>query len=260
MKTHDKILEVIKERPMTGSQIIKRLSRDGFGIDRSGVYRHLERAEENKEVGRFDDPNPKEKGKESFARKIIEEGYYKIKGLLTKVKWSEESEKIWVRTRESEKLFKKLMRRYSNDGKNDDLIDEIVDNYRSLEARAIYNKNQLIEPELVEKQRREDGKDDSLEAVQKSIDRAIFDCNRTYKNRDKLLKVTFSNNNHDLEEEFKQFLSQIVLDKWMTFLAFIDIKSSQNQDIKVKMSLPTNIVNDRMFQLFARLKGLRVRI
>ncbi|MAG78779.1 hypothetical protein CMI40_00175 [Candidatus Pacearchaeota archaeon] len=254
MKTHDKILDVLEEKPMTASQIIRRLSKEGLGVDRSVIYRHLERAEKNKEVGRFDDPTPKGKGKGGVAKKIIEEGYGKIEGRLTRVNWSEESEKIWFRTKESEKLFKKLLRRYSNDCQNDDLINEIVDNYRSIEARAIYNKNQILEPELVKRQRKEDGKDYSPETVKTSINKAIFDCNRTYKNRYRLIKINFSNDDHSLEEEFKQFLSQIILDKWMTFFAILDIKSTQSKSMEEKMILPTNIVNDRMFKLFIRLK------
>jgi len=160
------------------------------------------------------------------------------------------------RTKRSEKLFKKLIRRYSNEGENDSLIKEIVDNHRALEVRAIYNKRKMIDPELVKEQKKEDGKDYSDEAVEKSIKKVIYDCNRSYKNRKKLIKINLSDNSPFSAEEVKHFFDQIVLDKWMNFFAILDIKSTHGKSIEEVMKLPTNIMNDKMFQLFLRVKGI----
>jgi len=149
-----------------------------------------------------------------------------------------------------------LIRRYSNEAKNDSLIKEIADNHRALEVRAIYNKRQMIDPELVKEQKKEDGKDYSDEAIEKSIKKVIYDCNRSYKNSKKLIKINLSDTNLFSAEEVKKFFDQIVLDKWMNFFAILDIKSTQNKSREEIMKLPTSIMNNKMFQLFLRVKGI----
>jgi len=265
IKTHDKILELLDGRPMTALEILNRL-KSKIRIVRSGLYTHLDRAVAKKKIGFLWNKDKRTQGWE--ARKIIMEGYDLADGVTKGIKWPEKSERIYFRTKNSEKLYKKLMRRYSKNKLNDDIINNILDDYRALEVRAVYNKNLLTDPLLVRKRLKKNKKDFSQGAVNQYIQKVKIDCNLTYRKRKKWLKIKlfkvqeyeiggerffkFEDKEYSLKE-LQESLNQIAFDKWMNFLAMLDVKDTKGQSYKERAKILTNRMMDRMSGLFLKI-------
>ena len=109
MKTRNKILNLIKQRPMTALEIGQKLGSEGNKISRSGLYSHLNRLVTKKEIGFLSKSDSRIQTWNT--KKVIEEGYNLDKGVEQGIQWSKKSERIYARTKKSGKLYKRLIKK-----------------------------------------------------------------------------------------------------------------------------------------------------
>jgi len=114
---YEKILNLIKDEPISQSEIRERL---GKRISIQGVSKHLKRLVDKREVAYFGNKVNK------LHTKILLRKYYGLEG------WPLNAHQVYIHTPESGKLYRKLIGRYKK--KNKDLIDEITKLYRVLEV------------------------------------------------------------------------------------------------------------------------------
>jgi len=246
IKTHEKILKSIEDNPKIQRDIC-------VNTERSVVYRHLQRAVKNKEIGFIVRPDNKSQNREVEKVVIAMKGYERKKKDARRNKdeiiWSENCNHLYFRTKLSQNLFRQLKKKYSED-KHTILINEIVDVYRGLEIMALEQKGFLTSRLFMSKHLKKLGKDPSEEAINDLIAKNKADVEYKYKFRNKLLNLNFGFNCKDLtEEDLKQFLLRTCFASikdgsanemlpWI-FIAFLtnnEVKNSETNERKAGVS------------------------
>lgn len=120
---YSRILNLIKEKPMSQSEIRGILGRDKISLQ--GVSKHLKRLVDKREIGYFGNTSGR-----LYPKMLLMKEY--------KRKWPENAQRYYFHTPEAGKLHRKLIRRYKK--KNKDLIDEVTRLYRALEVGAKFQE------------------------------------------------------------------------------------------------------------------------
>jgi len=238
------ILNVLKEDSPKTQQKINQILFNNYwmNIDRKVIHRNLQRLMENKIIGSI----KKNKDIKSFV-------YY-----LREETWGERAQLIYFYAPFSEKLYKKLIRRYSQKGENDLLIGEIVDLYRVIEIMSLNQEIEFTNKKLIKRIKRANQRVEDLEIMDKKIKETEKEVNKFFRERKKRIKINlrgagiiylqgekyliFNNKICDFKE-VEKFINQIKMNKYMHWSAYRVDKNLE--DI-------TNKIMDKMGLLFTR--------
>jgi len=244
------ILEIIeilkKDSPKTQSEIHNLMDDIDHNlmddIDRKVLHRNLKRLMENKTIGSIRKNNLD-----------IKSFFYYLRGDRL---WGK-AQLFYFYTSLSWKLYKRLIRDYSQEGKNDYLINEIVNLYRVIETMSLNQKTRFENKTLLKRIRKAKGVDFDDQTINKKIKKAKRDVNWFYRTKKDRIIKNLKNASLVTIQEKEYFLFNGNLYELEKLTKFYDILKMTpymlwSSSIDENLKNITNPMMDKMGILFTR--------
>jgi hypothetical protein len=220
LKTYDRIIEIIKNKPSCQEELKQEL-----GLSLQSIAEHLDRAVSKGVIG--------------FLGKTI---HGKITLDLNR-KWKPYVQQYYVHTSESGKLYSKLIKKYKR--KNKPLIDEIIERFRVIE---IITKTQYVyfnDSGIIRRMFRAKGQHLTSEEISNKTVLSRIDVNRFYRKRHKAIHLKFPKGNLTNKEHLMvnkgldKFLD--IMPPLMHWVAYKEIPLPNNPNYDIKKSIPKQV-------------------